>query len=160
MGPKVQATVGSAAGGTVLFGLFGGALGVIAGGTAGAAVGLPFVLFTFGLSVPFSAVIGAGVGGSTSMIVGGTAGCAVGSTLGYTVFTWRKEIRELVGKVQVKVKQGKDVAFARASTAFAATKARFVAVRSAVVAQMQSATAIVKSKVSALTQSGMQVAKD
>merc|ERR1740121_292122 len=80
--PKVQATVGSAAGGTVLFGLFGGALGVIAGGTVGGAIGLPFVLFTFGLSVPFSAVIGAGVGGSTSMIAGGTAGCAMGGALG------------------------------------------------------------------------------
>merc|ERR1719291_395002 len=91
--PKVQATVGSAAGGTVLFGLFGGALGVIAGGTAGAAVGLPFVLFTFGLSVPISAVIGGGVAGSTGLVVGGTAGCATGGTVGYTAFTWRKEIQ-------------------------------------------------------------------
>merc|ERR1712137_1503022 len=133
MGPKVQATVGSAAGGTVLFGLFGGALGVVAGGTVGAAAGLPFVLFTFGLSVPFSAVIGAGVGGGASMIAGGTAGCAMGGTLGYTVFTWRKEIFEFASKVQAKVSQGKDVACARASIAFAATKARLVAIRASVV---------------------------
>merc|ERR1712039_1099371 len=116
--PKVQATVGSAAGGIVVLGFCGGALGVVAGGTAGAAVGLPFVLFTFGLSVPFSAVIGAGVAGCTGVVAGGTAGCASGGTLGYAVFTWRKEIREFARKVQVKVKHAKDETCVRAGAAF------------------------------------------
>merc|ERR1711920_1142070 len=107
--PKVQATVGSAAGGTILLGFCGGALGVVAGGTAGVAVGLPFVLFTFGLSVPVSAVIGGGVAGSTGFVVGGTAGCATGGTVGYTAFMWRKEIGQFANDVLAKLRNAKDV---------------------------------------------------
>jgi len=158
--PKVQTTVGSAAAGTVLMGLCGGALGVVAGGTAGAALGLPFVLFTFGLSVPFSAVMGAGVAGSSGMVAGGTAGCATGGTLGYTVFAWRKELQDVSKKVLAKLNHAKDASRAHAVSAFAATRARFVTVRVSVVAQVQNMTTTVKSKVSALTNSGIQVVKD
>jgi len=158
--PKVQTTVGSAAGGTIILGFCGGALGVIAGGAAGAAVGLPFVLFTFGLSVPFSAAVGAGVAGSTGVMAGGTAGCATGGTVGYTIFTWRKELREFVNKVVDKFKQAKNASLAGVMSAFAATKARLVAARLSTLAQIQSAISITKTKVSVLTASSKQVAQD
>merc|ERR1740123_1750932 len=70
---KVQASVASAAGGTVAIGACGAALGGV--------VGIPFALFTFGLSIPFSVTVGA--------VVGGTAGCATGGAAGLTGFTYR-----------------------------------------------------------------------
>merc|ERR1712190_484325 len=104
--------------------------------------GVPFMLFTFGLSVPISAVIGGGVAGSTGLVVGGTAGCATGGTVGYTAFTWRKEIGQFVNKVVAKLKDAKDASRVRVLTAFATTKTRLSAVRATIVAQTQHATAI------------------
>jgi len=86
---KVQATVASAAGGTVALGFCGAALGGV--------VGIPFALFTFGLSIPVTATLGA--------VVGGTAGCATGGTVGFTAFTWRKEIAKLYSDACSKLKR-------------------------------------------------------
>merc|ERR1712194_447695 len=114
---------------------------------------------TFGLSVPFSAAVGAGVAGSTGVMAGGTAGCATGGTVGYTIFTWRKELRQFVNKVVDTFKQAKNASRAGVMSAFAATKARVVAARLSTVAQIQSAIRITKTKVSVLTTSGKQVAQ-
>ena len=50
-------------------------------------MGLLPALFTFGLSIPFGAVVGGGCG----MVIGGTVGSAVGGTgggaVGYSVYT-------------------------------------------------------------------------
>jgi len=118
------------------------------------------MLFTFGLSLPISAVIGGGVAGSTGLVVGGTAGCATGGTVGYTCFAWRKEIGQFVNNVLAKLNNAKDVSHKRFLTVFAATKARLIVMRESIVAQAHNAAAFTKRKVSVLTDSGVQVAKD
>ena len=70
-----------------LAGTAGGVGGLCLGATAGAALGLLPALFTFGLSIPFGAVIG----GACGVAFGGAVGTAVGGTgggaLGYSIFT-------------------------------------------------------------------------
>merc|ERR1712232_1170372 len=122
---------------------------------AGAAVGLPFVLFTFGLSVPISALIGGGVAGSTGLIAGGTTGCATGGTLGYTVFTWRKELADAMNKSLAKLKETRDASRVRCSSVFAAIKTRLGAMRSSIVTRVQNATVTTKQKMSAMTNSSL-----
>jgi len=73
----------SAVGGAVVLGAGGGAAGMVSGGVAGAACGLPLALFTFGLSIPVGAVIGGGAGATVGVATGGTAGAVSGSAVGY-----------------------------------------------------------------------------
>jgi len=72
----------SAAGGAVLGGAGGGAAGLASGGLLGAACGVPFALFTFGLSVPVGAAIGGSVGACVGATAGGAAGAVGGSAAG------------------------------------------------------------------------------
>merc|ERR1711870_215708 len=81
-------------------------------------------------------------------------------TVGYSAFTWRNEIGQAVNKVLAKLKEARHASRTRVLTAYAASSARLGAMRASVVAQTQNATAIAKRKMSALTTSGMQVAKD
>lgn len=76
--PVVQKDVASAAGGAVVLGTAGGAVGTVAGGLGGAMVGLPAALFTFGLSVPVCAAVGSGMGLCAGAVTGGTVGAVTG----------------------------------------------------------------------------------
>jgi hypothetical protein len=84
--------VGGAGAGAVAGGAAGGGAGVLTGGAIGAAVGVPFALFTFGLSIPVSAVGGALIGGAAGATAGGTGGAVAGGAAGYTGHKYRKEI--------------------------------------------------------------------
>merc|ERR1712154_344233 len=70
----------------------------------GAAIGVVPAIFTFGLSIPFCAVIGSGLGTA----VGAAGGSAFGATLGGISgfgFTRRKEIGSFVGQTSCKAKE-------------------------------------------------------
>merc|ERR1719453_2785004 len=71
--PKVQVTTAGAAAGTVAGGAMGGGAGVL----VGAAVGVVPAIFTFGLSIPITAVIGGSVGLVAGSGVGAVGGGAV-----------------------------------------------------------------------------------
>merc|ERR1719336_3650235 len=59
---RVQVTAASAVGGGAVLGAGGAGVGLLSGGALGAAVGILPALFTFGLSIPLGAMIGAGCG--------------------------------------------------------------------------------------------------
>merc|ERR1719511_197501 len=76
-------------------GAAGGGLGLVAGGAAGAAVGLVPALFTFGLSIPVCAAIGSGAGACLGTAAGGTTGFVGGGVVGYgaySAYSHREEI--------------------------------------------------------------------
>merc|ERR1719272_2864994 len=50
---------------------------------AGAVVGLPLAIFTFGLSIPIGASLGGGAGLCVGTAVGGTSGLVAGGAAGY-----------------------------------------------------------------------------
>jgi len=93
----VQATVASAAGGAVIVGTGGAATGLITGGAIGAAVGVVPAVFTFGLSIPFCAIVGGGCGMATGTAAGGAFGGAVGGMGGYTAYSKREALGKFVG---------------------------------------------------------------
>jgi len=101
--PKFQATAASAAGGAAVGGAGGGAAGLITGGTIGAAVGLIPALFTFGLSIPVGAAIGGGTGLCVGTLAGSSAGALGGGTTGYSVHTYRNEIKAGANHARTKV---------------------------------------------------------
>merc|ERR1719499_925142 len=72
------------------------------GGAVGAVIGLVPALFTFGLSIPFCAVIGGGCGGAIGTAVGGTAGGVVGVS-GYAAYTRREAIAKAIRSTIEKV---------------------------------------------------------
>merc|ERR1719361_367584 len=79
---KKPVTAGATCG-AMLGGASGGAVGGVAGSIAGGLAGLPFALFTLGLSIPVGAVLGGGVGASAGAVTGGAAGVVTGGTAGY-----------------------------------------------------------------------------
>merc|ERR1719336_2735029 len=102
---SVQVTAASAAGGVVVGAMGGAATGLLTGGTMGAAVGVVPAIFTFGLSIPFCAVLGGGCGLATGTVVGGSAGAAVGGASGYGVYTKREAISTTVHGAATSVKK-------------------------------------------------------
>jgi hypothetical protein len=98
--PKVQVTTAGAAAGTVAGGAMGGGAGVL----VGAAVGVVPAIFTFGLSIPITAVIG----GSVGLVAGSGVGAVSGGAVGFAGYSYRKELKESKDKarefVSVKVK--------------------------------------------------------
>jgi len=99
----VQATAASAAGGGVVLGAGGAATGVAVGGAVGAAVGVVPAIFTFGLSIPFCAVLGGGCGLAVGAAAGGTAGVVAGAG-GYQAYSRRETILTAVGKFTEKAR--------------------------------------------------------
>jgi len=81
--PKAKSTAIGAAGGAVAMGTTGGAMGLVSGSMAGAVVGLPLAIFTFGLSIPIGASLGGGAGLCVGTAVGGTTGLVAGGAAGY-----------------------------------------------------------------------------
>jgi len=98
----VQVTAASAATGAVVAGTGGAATGLCAGGVVGAAVGVVPAIFTFGLSIPFCAIVGGGCGFVTGTAVGSTAGAVAGGAGGYS-YTQRKAIGSSVDSAVSKM---------------------------------------------------------
>merc|ERR1712217_811533 len=105
----------SAVGGAATLGTAGGVTGLVAGGTVGAAVGVPAALFTFGLSIPVCATVGAVVGGGTGATVCGTTGLVGGGTAGYLGYAHKEEIKSGTTGVINKVGEYKDCGKAKVS---------------------------------------------
>lgn len=97
--PRAQVTAASAAGGAVALGVGGGAVGMTTGGVLGAAVGIVPAFFTFGLSIPVGAAVGAATGLGVGTAVGGTAGLVGGGAAGYSAFGRREQIRNVAGNL-------------------------------------------------------------
>lgn len=89
---RVQVTAASAAGGAVVVGTAGGAVGTVAGAGTGALIGLPAAIFTFGLSVPICATIGGGLGCVAGATSGGAIGGVAGGAAGYNAHKHQHEI--------------------------------------------------------------------
>jgi len=106
--PKARVTAASAAGGAIALGASGGATGLVAGGALGAACGIPAAFFTFGLSIPVGAMLGAGTGACVGTAAGGTAGLVTGGAAGYSAHTAHAHKAE----IGAKAKAYKDIAAA------------------------------------------------
>jgi len=109
---RVQVTAASTAAGGAAVGAGGAAVGLLTGGTIGAACGIPFALFTFGLSIPVTAMIGGGFGLVTGGAVGTTVGATTGGAVGFGAYTKRAEIK-------AGIKKAKEVAVYLAARAYA-----------------------------------------
>merc|ERR1719166_27072 len=99
----VQATAASAVGGGAVLGAGGAATGLAVGGAVGAAVGVVPAIFTFGLSIPFCAVVGGGCGLAAGAVAGGTAGVVAGAG-GYQAYSRRETIRGSVVELTEKAR--------------------------------------------------------
>merc|ERR1719410_1281162 len=99
----VQATAASAVGGGSVLGAGGAATGLAVGGAVGAAVGVVPAIFTFGLSIPFCAVVGGGCGLAAGAVAGGTTGVVAGAG-GYQAYSRREAIRGAAGKLTEKAR--------------------------------------------------------
>merc|ERR1712061_876859 len=99
------------------FGAVGGGVGLVGGGTIGAAVGVPAALFTFGMSIPVCATVGAVVGGGTGATVGGTTGLVTGGAAGYHGYAHKEGIMDAAASV---INKGKTTV--ATSTEFIRTK--------------------------------------
>jgi len=100
--PHVQVTAVSAVGGGAVDGTAGGTTGAITGGVVGGIVGVPAAIFTFGLSIPFCAVVGASVGGGIGATTGATTGAATGGAAGYYGYKHKDEIKATADSFKTK----------------------------------------------------------
>jgi len=124
--PRTQVTAASAGVGGAACGVGGAAAGLVTGGAVGAAAGIPFALFTFGLSIPIGGMLGGGFG----LVAGGAAGTTVGATaggaLGYGGFTKRAEIRAALSAARTQMRQGakkiKEISLYFAARSYAGVK--------------------------------------
>mmetsp|Transcript_52728 Transcript_52728/g.123312 ORF Transcript_52728/g.123312 Transcript_52728/m.123312 type:complete len:330 (-) Transcript_52728:300-1289(-) len=114
-----QVTAASAATGAAALGTAGAVSGLFLGGVAGSALGLIPALFTFGLSIPFGAM----VGGTCGFVAGGAAGCTAGGAcagaVGYGAYTRREKIqanlKELLTFTHTKARKAKAAVIAQCS---------------------------------------------
>jgi len=93
--PKTQVMAASAAGGGFALGTAGAVTGAIVGGAVGAGAGLPAALFTFGWSIPISAIVGGGAGLGLGASAGGAVGAIGGGTVGLQVYNYRTRVAAL-----------------------------------------------------------------
>jgi len=121
---RVQVTAGSAAAGTAVCAPLGGIAGGFAGGFAGGVVGLVPAIFTFGLSIPVCAAIGAGMGLCGGAVAGGSAGAVGGGSIGYGSYTYRKEIKDSAQSVQKQLGDTAQATQKKLGEASEATKKR------------------------------------
>lgn len=95
--PAVRFAAASAIAGAGTFGVAGGGTGAVVGGAIGGTVGVVPAIFTFGLSIPVLALVGAGCGLVLGTAAGGTAGFFGGGTLGYVANRRRGCTRGVAG---------------------------------------------------------------
>ena len=110
MDPKNQATAASALAGGAAMGATGGTAGFVAGGTAGAVLGVVPALFTFGLSIPIGAAIGAGLGSAIGAVGGGAVGAVSGGMAGREVYERRDDIKSSASSTWSKACKYSEVA--------------------------------------------------
>jgi len=91
--PEALAAVILGLGGALCVGSAGAIVGVATGGTLGTVVGTVPALFTFGLSIPTGAVIGAVGGISLGAAAGGTGGFMGAAISGSAMAYYRRELR-------------------------------------------------------------------
>lgn len=115
--PQAQVTAASAAASGTALGATGGAVGLATGTLIGGAVGVPAAIFTFGLSIPFTAVVGGATGLCFGTIAGGTTGAVGGGAVGYGVYGKRAEIRSSVSKCVSYATEKKEQIVAKAKSA-------------------------------------------
>jgi hypothetical protein len=111
--PKAQVTAASAAGGAVGAAV-GAPVGTVAGGTIGAALAVPAVFFTFGLSIPVGVAVGAGTGLCIGTAAGGATGLVTGGAAGYGIQKHKDDIGSRLDGALSRAKEAKDFAKARA----------------------------------------------
>merc|ERR1712241_767000 len=87
----------------------------VGGGVVGAAIGVPAALFTFGLSIPVCATVGAAIGGGTGATVGGTTGFVGGGAVGHYGYKNREGIKDAAATVVNKVDECKNYAKTKVS---------------------------------------------
>merc|ERR1712187_1047065 len=80
--------------------------GCASGGAVGAAIGLVPAVFTFGLSIPFFTVVGAGMGLVSGAATGGSLGFVGGGAAGYGVYTKKDDIRRFTANSVQQVRSG------------------------------------------------------
>jgi len=90
--PAARVTMVSAGAGALSLGATGGAAGLMTGGAVGALVSIPAALFTFGLSIPLGAAIGAGAGLCIGSTAGGATGLVSGGAAGYNAHKHKDQI--------------------------------------------------------------------
>lgn len=113
--PNARVAAASAVGGATVIGAGGGAAGLVAGGTLGAACGVPLSLFTFGLSIPVGAAVGSAAGMCAGAVAGGTAGLVGGGAAGHKIHQKRDSIAEGFSAAASKVSDIKGMAVDKAS---------------------------------------------
>jgi hypothetical protein len=101
----------AAAAGAVAMGTSAGATGLLAGGALGAAAALPAAFFTFGLSIPVGAMVGAGSG----LCIAGSAGFVAGGAAGYKASREKESIGKSISSAFEKAKARKTMAVDSAS---------------------------------------------
>jgi len=116
---RVQVTAASAAGGAVVVGTAGGAVGTVAGAGTGALIGLPAAIFTFGLSIPICATIGGGMGCVAGATSGGAVGGVTGGAAGYNAHKYQHEIAGGAQSAWSKVRNGTNMLKVKASDSVA-----------------------------------------
>jgi hypothetical protein len=94
----------AAAAGAVALGASGGATGFVAGGLVGAACAVPAAFFTFGLSLP----VGAAIGASSGFCVGGSVGLVSGGAAGYKIHKEKGKLGNAVRGVVAKAQACKE----------------------------------------------------
>lgn len=97
-----QITAAGAAGGALTFGAAGAVGGTLAGSATGAAFGVPFALFTFGLSIPVCAVVGGGAGLCVGATAGSSGGAAIGGAAGFVGYKCRGVPRKTADPVRLR----------------------------------------------------------
>jgi len=116
---RVQVTAASAAGGAVVVGTAGGAVGTVAGAGTGALVGLPAAIFTFGLSIPICATIGGGMGCVAGATSAGAVGGVAGGAAGYNAHKYQHEIAGGAQSAWSKVRNGTNLLKVKAADSVA-----------------------------------------
>lgn len=91
--PRFQTVTIASGSGAVVLGAVGGAFGTACGVVVGTTAGAVPALFTFGLSLPFGAVVGGTLGGTAGATAGGSAGALVGGAAGECGFRYRIQIK-------------------------------------------------------------------
>jgi len=102
--PKFQTIALGGGSGLVVMGSTCCFIGGGVGFAVGTAVGFVPALFTFGLSIPVGAVIGAAVGTGVGLTAGGGGGLIVGGAAGHLGHAYRAEIKN--GFLHIKTKTG------------------------------------------------------
>lgn len=92
--PRFQTVTVASGSGAVVLGAVGGAFGTACGVVVGTTAGAVPALFTFGLSLPFGAVVGGTLGGTAGATAGGSAGALVGGAAGECGFRYRIQIKD------------------------------------------------------------------